>query len=56
MTKAEAIHEARRQESIVEHFVYVVRDRSLLGEIYVVQNDAPFIGEWYTADGIQHGS
>jgi len=56
MTKQRALQIARREERRTNNPQYVVRRKDLPGSQYGVQARAPYFGEWYTSDGIQHGS
>ncbi|KKK79603.1 hypothetical protein LCGC14_2831840 [marine sediment metagenome] len=55
MKKHEVITEAKNRERETGEIYYVVRDKTQPGEVYVIQTEMPFLGEWYTSDGIQHG-
>ena len=49
----EMIHEAKyeQERTNIRHFVLW----SVADGRYVVTDYMPFVGEWYTSDGIQHG-
>ncbi len=56
MTKQDAIREATAKEQATLRPHYVVRDKTQPGEAYSVWDWMPMMGEWYSSDGIQHGS
>lgn len=60
MTKQEALIEARIRERNTGTRQYVLKTvtPTMPGEHFVdfiVTTDMPYFGEWYDADGIQHG-